>query len=146
MGIKYNQIAYSLIVTLGLTLFASACENTSQTGGANCVNCIAEKPDSGYLSIDLTTNNENDSVSLYIYKNKYSDNLVADTVITAIQSPFALLVKTNQYFSVKAVYKVGNKTINAIDGGVFNAQEQSSCDFSCWQYVGGKYNVKLKFD
>ena len=146
MGLIDNLIRKPIFVIL--VFFAiMGCENTSQEGGVNCVNCIAEKPQFGDISIDLTINSENDSVHLNIYKQKYNDNiLLADTVIIATHSPYIYHVKANQYFSIKAVYKSGNKIINAIDGGEFNAQEQSGCDLSCWQLVGGKYNVKLKFD
>ena len=142
MGIKIKLYIVFFIV---IPVFVS-CNNLSQEGGSNCINCITQKPEIGSITIDLTINSENDSVPLYIYKQLYKPGLTADTIIYSKQSTCVIQMKANQTYSIQAVYKSGSKRISAIDGGVFNAQEQSGCDISCWQLVGGKYDVKLKFN
>jgi hypothetical protein len=146
MGI-INKLTVHKILTIFLAIFLFAsCENLSREGGSNCIDCNPAEPAMGDISIDFTINNVNDSVPLYIYYQKYNDNILPDTIVIATSTPYILKVKTNRDYSVKAIYKSGSKTINSIDGGVFNAQEQSSCNVTCWQLVGGKYDVKLKFD
>jgi hypothetical protein len=148
MGINIKLTIILLIVMVG-GAFLNSCDSSGKEGNYNCTDCITQKPDTASISINVTLNSQNDSVKVYIYFQDYSEGMQPDdSIVTKKQTCkyFVNSVRTNHYFSIGAVYKSGDKTIYAFDGGDCNYQEQSGCDISCWQLVGGKYDVKLKFD
>ena len=133
-----------------LAFIIISCNNSSTSG--NCVNCtIMQKEDSGTISISLTPNSENDSVRIILYNELYNYSRDTSHQLAILKDTFSksnslsFKVPLNHDYSVKAVYHSGAKTINAIDGGKFTNQELTGCDNSCWQHVGGSFDVKLKF-
>jgi len=51
----------------------------------------------------------------------------------------------NEYYSVKAEYNLGEKTIYAVDGDKIKTKfVTETCDLDCWIITGGIINTKLK--
>jgi hypothetical protein len=144
MGInnfKYRHFIIVIIICIGL----NACSTSETEEGLYCINCNAEEPDSEQISIKITINNENPSVPVAIYKDKFNPSKNLDTVFSdTISSSFSLKVATNKYYSVKATYRSGNKTIYAIDGSWFDTQKLTGCQNTCWKTLGGSYDLRLE--
>jgi len=143
---KNNQIHIILKRLLILILvFAawSACDE--YLGIVDCDECFSIEPDSADLIIYLTINNDHPEVPLVVYKGNIEND--TDWVDTAVTSPYYLYSKIDEFYSVRAEYKVGDKTIYVVDGDEIKAKHVSeSCDVECWVITDGELNVELKFD
>jgi hypothetical protein len=127
-----------------------SCKNEGTDVSGTCLDCVSEKPDTAVLSVKVTINSENPYVVLTIYKDKFDparkDSAgYIELIDTARKSPYTIGVPIDLYYSVKARYKSGQKIIYAIDGSIFQAQQQSGCDNTCWQMAGGRLDATLKF-
>lgn len=122
-----------------------SCNYNENESGQDCFNCRKEKPDSAYIIIKVTINKENHNVPVSIYKGEFNPHNQSNKIDSAIVDSSALRVKmpVNEYYSVKAEYKSDQKIIYAVDGGVFETQKRTDCDYNCWQLIGGNYNVRL---
>jgi hypothetical protein len=156
MGLKsllhiVNRLSLTTILLIFI-LFVGfiSCKNEGNDVSGTCLDCVSDKPDTSALSIKVTINGENPYVVLTIYKDKFNparkDSAgYIERTDTARKSPYSIEVPVDQYYSVKAKYKSGQKIIYAIDGGIFQVQKQSGCDNTCWQMVGGRFDATLKF-
>lgn len=139
-------ILYIIIFT---TLIISAC-NQTYYDDEDCYDydysdCNTIEPTEGDLNIRLTINKENPEVEIIVYKGKYETQ---DTISKSIINDplFKLSVPLNHYYSVRAKYTVGEKTIYAIDGCEIKSKSNSVCDSVCWEIKGGDMDVRLKYD
>jgi hypothetical protein len=133
------------IVGMVILLFLS-CERFEPVniGGVDCYECYNPKPEWVILNIKVTINDQNQKVPLIIYKGNVEDGNV-DWYDTTGKSDFWVEVKPDQYYSVKAEYKDGNKTIFAIDGDKIKLKySEDSCDEPCYYSTGGYIDVQLK--
>jgi hypothetical protein len=145
MAIKFKQIWPVLwIVLMGSLLLR--CNSSSTDEYFYCINCISEHPDSNRIKIKLTINAENPRVPVHVYASKFNPYQPADTVYidTITSSEITIKVATDKFYSVVAYYKNGNDTIEAVDGGLFEAKKIVGCQNTCWQMSGGIYDVRLK--
>lgn len=106
--------------------------------------CDLDEPEWGFLIIDVTINDENTKVPIVIYKGYMEDNII-EWEDTATTSKYEIDVSLNQYYSVVATYKSGDKTILAVDGDYFEKKRVKVCDERCWIIKGGEYNLELKY-
>jgi hypothetical protein len=150
MGLKKMRLILRNIILL-LCFFIIAfsyfsCSGQYSSLGGNCLDCLSDQPDSGFLVVNVTINNENPKVPMVIYRGKFNpDNIpLIEKVDTATSSPYKYFVQLDHTFSVKAEYKSGSKIIYAIDGSIFNTQKQSGCSNVCWQIIGGTLDARLK--
>jgi len=146
MEIKY-RLFYSLIcLACIMAVVLGSCSTSSSEEGLYCIDCRAEEPDSDKISIDITINNENPEVPIMIFKNKYNPSANLDTIFndTVNVGSVSVKVEINKFYSIQASYKSGTKIIHAIDGGLFETKKLAGCQNTCWQTVGGKYDLKLK--
>lgn len=132
-------LTYSIIFSL---LMLATCK---QFPVVNCDECYSNKPDSADLHVKVTVNAENPKVYLTFYRGKVEDKVV-EWVDSTTNENFYLLVKVEQYYSVEARYKSGNKTIIAVDGGKINTQlETDACNDNCYILTGGELDVRLHY-
>ena len=139
----------SLIILIRLLIFIlvftawSACDE--YMGVVDCDECHSIEPDSADLIIYLTINNDHPEVPLVVYRGNIEED--TDWVDTAVTSPYYLYSKIDQFYSVKAEYHVGDRTINVVDRDKVKAKHVSeSCEQECWIITGGEMNAELKFD
>jgi hypothetical protein len=135
-----------IIFIISLTgVFLASCNNEQNV---DCFQCVTHKPDSAYLIIYSTINNENPKVLINIYKAKYDINsppaiAFIDTLKLSTQR---IKVPVGYFYSVKALYKVGTDTVAAIDGDNLSITKvNAACDSVCWTINGGQINVRLKY-
>jgi hypothetical protein len=132
------------ILLLIFLITCSICCEKERGWVVDCDECYSVEPDSGDLIIYLTINSENQRVPLTIFKDQVDDEWV-EYIDTAFSSPYYLYVDLNEYYSVKAEYKSGDRIIYAVDGDKIKTRFVSeSCEYDCWVISGGIINVKLK--
>jgi len=136
-----NYIAILLVFIVSLI----GCERERNYGFENidCTECYQKKPEWGPISITVTINDENPYVPLVVYIGDIEDNNV-DWVDTAYTTDFWIDVKPDRYHSLSAKYKVGDKTVFAVDGDELKLKYTTSdCDEPCYYYKGGYFDVRL---
>jgi len=138
-----NSIIFLLLV-LSAVLFVFSCDNDPFVINVDCNECYYDEPDSAYLIVDLTINDENPSVPIVIYRGNVEGEIVEYTD-TAYKSTYYLYSPVNEYYSIEAKYKKGDKTIIAIDGDKLKTKHVTDvCDTDCYVIRGGFLDVRLK--
>lgn len=109
----------------------------------NCDECYTDEPIEASMQISLGANNRQEATQLFIYQGKLEDNILIHTD-TTVENSYSLTVNLNQYYTVKAIYKINGKSYIAIDGGDFDTKLiTDNCEYDCYIIKGGKYDVKL---
>jgi hypothetical protein len=139
---KVNEYIKALFVLVLLALAGSCEDYLGPT--VDCDDCWGYKPDSADLIINLTIDSKHPEVPIVVYRGNVESGEV-DWIDTARETPYYLYAAVEQYYSVKAEYKVDGKTIMAVDGDEMKAKNAtSSCDWVCWIVVDGEFKVDLK--
>jgi hypothetical protein len=136
----------------GLILFTSimlySCQEKVFTADVNCDECYTDKPDSVDLVIDLTFNEQNPEVEVFFYKGNIDKGTFLDSAFFDKEHPGYFWVKSNEYYSAKAIYLSSNEkdTIIVVDGTKQKIKKVTGqCDNDCWVIEGEKLNLKLAF-
>lgn len=140
---------YRLLMTLlvfQLFIFSISCERDvpSKLAGVDCGDCDNIRPEEGKLLVTLTINDENPYVPLVIYRGNIEDNNIG-YVDTSYSTDYWVIVPVDNYYSITAEYKSGDKTIFAVDGDEFKIKyTDTDCSYPCYYFYGGYYDVQLK--
>lgn len=138
---KYSIPAF----ILGLILIVGSCEDL-KTLIVDCDECFDYEPDTADLIIYVTLNNENPEIPIVLYRGNVEEGKV-DWVDTIREATFYLPSAVDQFYSITAEYKVGDKTIVVVDGDEMKARnEDETCGAPCWIIRGGYLKVELEFD
>lgn len=136
-----------IIIVAGIFVFiwlAYSCGSDIFVVDVDCDECYYNEPDSADLIVDITINEENPFVPLVIYKGDVEENVV-EFVDTAYGKTYYLYSPVNEYYSIKAKYKKGDKTIYAVDGDKLRTKSVSDvCDTHCYVIKGGILDIRLK--
>lgn len=141
---KYPLLYILLIIQL--LLISSACERDvpPKLRTVDCIDCFQDRPEWGPLNVKLTINNENKFIPLVIYIGNIEDNNI-EWIDTSYSADYWVEVPVNNYYSISAEYKSGDKTIFAVDGDDFKLKyTESNCDQPCYYFYGGYYDNQLK--
>lgn len=141
---KIFKIVIHTAFLLSILVFFSCEGDLLET--VDCSECYQTEPDTGDIKVDITINDQNPSIPLIIYKGDIDNNNI-EYIDTAFSSPYYLDVPIGKYYSVKAKYKVNEKTIIAIDGDKIKTKKVTdSCDEDCYIIKGGDIDARLKYD
>lgn len=134
------------IATLFLLLLSGnfmGCEPEDWIFEVNCNDCYDYQPDSANLIINLTINEENDSVPLTFYKGAFEDGVI-DWQDTATVEEFHLYSEIDTEYTVRATYKSGQKTIVAFDADKMELSDSGAeCGSPCYIVKGGIFDLRL---
>jgi len=111
----------------------------------DCDECYDENPEVADLTIKFAINDENPYVRYILYSGTYDsgDTIAIDTSYT---SEVVWSLDTDKYYSVKAEYTKGARTIFAVDGNELRTKkDRSSCDRECYIILGDELDVRLKY-
>lgn len=147
MSTFYNHTkTYWIFILLSVMaiIFSNSCEDLV-TLEVDCDECYVPEPDSAYLVVYVTIDNEINEVPLVFYKGK-ADARNVEYIDTAYQDTYnRLYVKTNEYYSVEATYNLEDKTIIAGDGDELKTRHITDiCAEDCYVIRGGIMDVRLK--
>lgn len=134
------------VSVLLILLITSSCERNENVNidGFSCSNCFQSKPEWVRLNITVSLNSENPYVPLVVYIGNVEDGNV-DWVDTSYNTNYWVEVRPDRYYSVRAEYKEGLKTVFAVDGDDIKlAENTTDCDAPCFYPKGGYLDVRLK--
>lgn len=138
-----NKIILLLFVFLIITM--SCTDNNTDCENPDYSNCNGIEPRYGDLNIKLTINRENTKIPIIIYTGKIENNNIY-YIDTATSNNYTISVDINHFYSAKATYILGNKTIIAIDGDDVKSKSNTVCDSNCWKVQDGNIDLRLKYD
>ena len=136
----------SVFVLIFFMVLFTGCEfyDPSNLSSFDCSTCYQDKPDWGPLQIKVTINSQHPSVPLVIYRGDIESNDV-EYIDTAYTSDYTVDVPVDQYYSVTAEYRDGEKTIYAVDGDELKLKKNATdCDEECYYFEGGSIDVILR--
>lgn len=121
-----------MLSTCGIDLSSNPCEN-----------CFEEKPSVGLLSVYVSYNSEHQAIPIRILKGKLESGSVY--IQDTLREPLVeYWVEVGSFYTVEATYKLGEKTILAVDGDRVSVYlDDSSCDAACWRPNDGRVNCEL---
>ena len=109
----------------------------------NCNDCYGSKPDSANLIVYLTIDAENDSVPLTFYRGNYEDGEI-DWQDTATTNEFYLYSKMEKKYTVRAIYRSGDRIIEAFDKDEMQINNaEGECGSPCYIIKGGIFDLRL---
>jgi len=131
-------------IIISICLVFSSCKEKLFTGDVNCSECYSPKPDSAYMTIKFTINEDYKEVPFILYRGDFEDNQI-DWIDTSLTATKDIWVRTDQKYSVKAKYKKGDKTLYAVDGGKVKVQlVTNACDQECYVIKGEALNLEIR--
>ena len=141
---KFRKYFIYLLIA-GIFLAAGSCEGLTNII-VDCDECESYEIDSANLLIYVTLNAENPYVPIVLYRGDVEEGSV-DYVDTAWESTHKIYSAMDQFYSVTAEYKVGDRTVIAVDGDKMKIRnEDEACGSPCWIVRGGYFRVELKFE
>jgi hypothetical protein len=137
----FMRLFLSLAVLIPLVF---ACGEKVFTENVNCSECFTPEPDSVYLYVDLTINDEYTEIPLVIYRGDVENDQI-DYIDTAYSTPYVLAVAIDQEYSVKAKYRKKDQTLFAIDGTrIKTLLVTATCDQDCYIIRNDRVNVEIR--
>lgn len=141
-----KKILLSILLCLAPIAFFNSCEkndNDVDCSSYDYSDCNTIEPAYGNVHVKLSIEGENKKIPLTIYDGKLEDNLVV-LKDTAYQTTYDTLLPIDHFYTVKAEYHEGSRTIFAIDGDKTTKSNTRTCDSICWSVKEASINVKLK--
>ncbi len=139
-----KKIHYIFMILFALTF--SSCNDglpwVEDCSDYDYSDCNQIEPDSTNLVIKATIDNIHSNVPITIYRGTVDNGIVLYSG-SMIQSEFYFKVPVNENYAVKAIYKIGNKTIISVDGDFVKKKSKRVCDATCWAVVNNEMDVRL---
>lgn len=133
-----------LFFLLSMCFVFISCKEKIFTGDVNCSDCYIPKPDSAYMTIKFTINDDYSEVPFILYRGDFDANQI-DWIDTAYASTKDIWVRTDQKYSVKAKYRKGDKTLYAINKGRVNVLlVTDACDEECYVIKNETVNLEIR--
>jgi hypothetical protein len=140
--IKMKHIYFLLLFSV---LVIVSCEDKNfESNNDPYVYCDTIEPFVGYVQIKLTVNQENQKIPLIIYRGEIDDNDVV-YIDTISVSYYEIELPVDEYYSAKAEYHSGDKTIYAIDGDKLSKSYNVIGDSTCWTIKKAKLDLNLNY-
>jgi hypothetical protein len=129
------------LIGISIAVFLSACNDNSNCDTSQDCNTI--EPDSGYVHLHITINDENPLVPITVYYGYPEDNDIyfRDTVNA---EDYYYTLEVDERYSVEAKYKRGNQTIIAVDGGRLDVTNSDNCNETCYEVQDLNLKLQLK--
>lgn len=102
-----------------------------------------EKPDSAYVNLLFTINNENPSVDFEIFRGNYNDSDPRRVFSGTTNTPNFFAYLPIGFYSAKAIYKRGNQDVWVVNAGKSKTIKYN-CDYTCFDVKEANIEVTLK--
>ena len=93
--------------------------------------CNSVQPFEADVAFNFSISSKNKMVPFEVYKGYVDDNNLYFKD-TSWSDRLIYQLPVNEYWSVKAAYKSGGKTVFVIDGGKLKVHSKKVCDSTCW--------------
>lgn len=132
------------IKLLFLTILLYSCNRIEEDCDNYSYNCNTTEPYEWSMKIQITINNQNKKVPIWIYEGKFNDTSKLVYIDTFKTTDEEVILPLNHYYYIKAKYNDGNRIIYAIDGVFFKKYSRTVCDSICWYIKNDRLDVRLK--
>lgn len=127
----------NIILPVFIIVCFTSCKEKVFTGDVNCDECYLDKPDSVFLTIHYTLNDEFFEVPVVVFKGKIDGGELIDTFYCYVDSLGTNLnliyVEAEEEYSAKAIYKTEKRTVYVVDGIKQKLKSVSeTCEETCW--------------
>ena len=144
MAINY-KISY-LFGLLSIVLFLYSCEEIVPNEDCETYNyydCNSVEPFEAELKMSFTISKNIHWVAFEIYKGGFDENniIVYDT---AWNSTVTYNMPIPEYYSVRAIYKLEDKTLYTIDGVKMDKKSVQKCDSVCWKDANKELDLTIQ--
>jgi hypothetical protein len=133
-----------LIANIILTALLYSCNNKATDCENYTYDCNTQEPYEWEMNIEVSLNNQNKQIPIWIYEGKFNDTSHLVYTDTLTESSTSVYLPLNKYYYTKAKYQQNGKTIYAIDGVFFKKYSRSVCDSTCWYIKNENMDVRLK--
>ncbi|MCK5846375.1 MAG: hypothetical protein KAG84_02980 [Bacteroidales bacterium] len=137
---------FVIIIVLSILLVNYSCEQSvsdEDCATYNYYDCNTLEPFEADLKLQFSITQNNNKIPFEIIEGKIEDGktIIYDTATT---STITFIMPLPQYYTVKATYKNGSKTIYAIDGLEMKARSIRKCDSMCWTIPTFMLDLRLQ--
>lgn len=140
MKISKFKILGILLLALPMVL---SCD-TLQYIIIDCSNCYLEEPLYGEIGLKLTINEENQVVTVSIYKDKYDESQLVSSDQYYWEQVY-IPIHTNQTYVFKAEYTHNGQAYHVINKGKLKTKlDYDSCDEACYYIIEQNVNLQIK--
>jgi hypothetical protein len=146
MVINYKISSLFGLLSIVLVLFLYSCEETVTDEDCETYNyydCNSVEPFEAELTMKFTISKNIHRVAFEIYKGGFDENniIVYDT---ARNSTVTYNMPIPEYYSVRAVYKLEDKTLYTIDGVKMDKKSVQKCDSVCWKDANKELDLTIQ--
>jgi hypothetical protein len=141
------RIRLLLVGIAVIALAILACDEKVFTGKVDCATCYQEEPEWDTLFVHLTFTDSIDEIPLVLYVGNYEENNIdyIDTAWVENGNPYWVTVDVDKEYSVRAEYRLPDKTIYAVDGTRLQTKRVTDvCETECWVIVDNTLDLKIK--
>jgi len=132
------------LIVLIISFILLSCNTKKEDCENYTYDCNTFEPYEWQMDIEVTINNQNRNVPIWIYEGKYNDTSHLVYTDTLSISTTSVYLPLNKYYYTKAKYVVSGKNVYAIDGVFFKKYSRTVCDSNCWYIKNNKMDVRLK--
>ena len=125
-------------------LLLTLCNKETTNQPVDCSQCFPVAPDSGFLALHLTINQENQKIPVTVFQGNIEDKDIRyrDTVN---QPTIKILMPAGHSYAVTAEYIQQGDTIVAVDGTSLEVKKAvGQCSKSCYVVMGGYLDLRLR--
>jgi len=146
MVINYKISSLFGLLSIVLVLFLYSCEETVTDEDCETYNyydCNSVEPFEAKLTMKFTISKNIHWVAFEIYKGGFDENniIVYDT---ARNSTVTYNMPIPEYYSVRAIYKLEDKTLYTIDGVKMDKKSVQKCDSVCWKDANKELDLTIQ--
>jgi hypothetical protein len=105
-------------------------------------NCQTTRSTSGQITINVTINSENPSVTLKIYSGNIDSGTLYRTVSGWGSAVYTSSLPLGKY-SASVDYVYGSMTVTAVDSGEISSDAKSYCEGTCYEDTDAELNLVL---
>jgi hypothetical protein len=126
-----------IIIPVFIIIWFISCKEKIFTGNVNCDECFVDKPDSVYLTIHFTQNEQFPEVPVLLFKGNIDSGKLIDTFYCYVDSLGIeynqVYVEAEEEYSAKAIYETNERTVYVVDGTKQKLKYVSeTCEETCW--------------
>lgn len=133
-----------LLLFLFIITVLFSCKDNTYDCENYTYDCNTQEPYEWEMQIEVTINNQNKHIPIWVYEGKFNDTSHLVYADTLTQSSTSIYFPLNKYYYAKAKYIDNGKIIYAIDGVFFKKYSRLVCDSTCWYIKNKKIDVRLK--
>lgn len=140
----------NIILPVLLIICITSCKDKIFTGDVNCDECYTDKPDSLYITLNVTLNDQYPEVPVILFIGRNIDSgVLIDTFYCFIEKNVRYdqaYVHVDEDYSAKAIYETEERTVYVVDGIRQKLKRVTdACEVECWVSENDELFLELTY-